>query len=234
MTASRFISAVTLCALGCTSALADTAGIHMGLGQWQSDISGNLGGLSTDAQNFKKANNSNMYLAVEHPIPLLPNVRLSYQVLEQKGGFYPQGGSVLFQPKIDISHTDATFYYELLDNWISFDMGLGIRRYDGTSTLAAGGQQIQDKKVDVYLPTVYADANFDLPFTGLSVGANLTAGSMNDTEFSELSARVSYMFEGVADFGGELGYKQKDLTRIRGLDLDGDFSGPYITLKAHF
>ncbi|AFU97346.1 TIGR04219 family outer membrane beta-barrel protein [Simiduia agarivorans] len=234
MTASRFISAMTLCLVGSTAAVADTAGIHMGLGQWQSDISGSLGGISTDIQNFKKANNGHMYLAVEHPIPLLPNVRLAYQVLEQKGSFFPQGGSVQIQPKIDISHTDATFYYELLDNWISFDLGLGIRRYDGTSTLSAGGVTVQDRTVDVYLPTVYADANFDLPFTGLSVGANLTAGSMNDTEFSEMSARISYMFDGVADLGAELGYKQKDLTRIDGLDLDGDFSGPYLTLKAHF
>lgn len=231
MTASKFLAALALAGLSSIS-LADTAGIHLGLGQWQTDFSGSLAGISDNDLNFKQANNGAMYLAVEHPIPLLPNVRLSYQVLEQKGSTNLQ--TVVAQPKIDISYTDAVFYYELLDNWISFDLGLGLRYYDGTSTLVAGGVQVEDIKVDVYLPTLYADANFDLPLTGLAVGANFNGGSLNDTEYTEMSARVSYMFDSVVDFGAELGYKQKNLTRIKGLDLDGDFSGPYFMLKAHF
>lgn len=223
-----------LFALSLTSSvtLADALGLHIGAGQWQNDPDGTLFDYSLDDLNYKESNNRFFYAAFEHPVPLLPNIRIQYNELSHKGSGV--SANIPLSSSTDVSYTDAIGYYELLDNWISIDLGLGVRRYDGDSTVVAGGSAVYQDDVDTYLPTIYGDANFDLPLTGLSVGAKFQGGSYDDTEFTEYSARVSYMTDSFPSIGAELGYKKKNLSRIKGLDLDAEYTGPYIAIKGHF
>ncbi|BFM11348.1 TIGR04219 family outer membrane beta-barrel protein [Simiduia litorea] len=232
MTYAKSLTAALFLSLSAGTSLADTAAIHMGFGLWQADPEGSLYGYSLDELNYKKSDNNFFYAAIEHPIPLLPNIRIQYNELETKGS-----SAILTVPatsRTKLNHTDAVAYYELLDNWISFDLGLGVRRYDGGSELVLGGTQINESEADAYLPTIYADANFDLPFTGLSVGGNFQGGSFDDTEFTEYSLRLSYMYDAIPDVGAELGYKRHNLSRLNDLDIDADFAGPYLSLKLSF
>lgn len=230
---AKNLSAALLLGLASSVALADTAAIHLGLGHWHADADGSLYGNDLDDLNYKTSDNRHFFVAIEHPVPLLPNVRLQYNELEHKGK--TQLGNVAITSKTTLNYADAIGYYELLDNWISFDLGAGVRHYDGESVVIPNGNPaIVDKNVDTYLPIIYADANFDLPLTGLSLGGNFQGGSFDSTEFTEYSARISYMIDAVVDFGAELGYKQQNLKRINGLDYDTDYAGPYLTLKATF
>ena len=61
-------------------ASADIAGLSAGVGTWQSSPSGTLGSTSISLENtlnFDEENSNYLFIALEHPIPLLPNLRLS-------------------------------------------------------------------------------------------------------------------------------------------------------------
>ena len=233
MTQIKSLTTALMLSLGASTAMADMASIHMGFGLWQANPAGELYGFSMDVDlNYKTSDNRFFYAAIEHPIPLLPNIRIQHNELETKGS-----GMISTVPatsRTKLTHTDAVAYYELLDNWISFDLGLGVRRYDGASELILGGSQYSENEVDTYTPNIYADANFDLPFTGFSVGGNFQGGSFDETEFTEFSLRASYMYDAIPDIGAELGYKRHNLSRLNGLDIDADFEGPYLSLKLTF
>lgn len=212
--------------------LADVAGVHMGIGLWQSEADGTLYGYSLDELSYDSNDNGFVYMAIEHPIPLLPNLRLQMNALEHSGQTSVQG--IAFDSKTELGSVDVIAYYELLDNWISFDLGLGVRRFDGQGSLLIGNAQAYKRDVDTYTPNLYADASFELPLTGLSVGAALQYGSFDGTEFGEYSARISYMFDSALDFGAELGLRTLDIDSIDGLTLEADYTGPYLALKASF
>lgn len=232
MTYAKSIAAALLLGLGANFASADSNTLQMGVGMWQADPDGDLYGYSLNELNYGKSENSFFYAAIEHPVPLLPNIRMQYNELETKGG--ATLGSVRASSTTKLNHTDLVAYYEILDNWISFDLGLGLRRYDGASEVVLGGSLISEDDFDSYTPTLYVDAAFDLPFTGFSVGGNFQGGSFDDTEFTEFSVRVTYMYDAIPDVGVELGYKEHSLSRVKGLDIDADFTGPYLALKLAF
>ncbi|MBB3168078.1 TIGR04219 family outer membrane beta-barrel protein [Simiduia aestuariiviva] len=230
------LAALLALSLTSTPALADALGLHLGIGQWLNDPEGKNFNYTLNDLNHKQSTNAFYYAAFEHPVPLLPNVRIQYTNLDHKGNteFPSIDGGVLVSSHTQLSQTDAIGYYELLDNWISLDVGVGVRRYTGRSRIVIDDVNTNSESADTYLPTLYGDANFDLPFTGFSVGASVLGGSFNSSEFTEFSARVSYMLDNIPSVGGELGFKKSNISRINGLDLDGDYSGPYLTLKAHF
>src|SRR5690606_24255951 len=78
----------------------------------------------------------------------------------------------------DLTHTDATFYYELLDNVVSLDAGLTVRYFDG-------GVQIRSQTnsatldLDDPLPLLYLAARVELPL-GFYAGGDVNAFGIND------------------------------------------------------
>ena len=64
--------------------------------------------------------NANLSAYLEHPVPVLPNVRLNYTRIEQSGSgevstqFDLVSGDV--DSDLDLSQFDVTLYYEVLDN----------------------------------------------------------------------------------------------------------------------
>ncbi|UTA49273.1 TIGR04219 family outer membrane beta-barrel protein [Simiduia sp. 21SJ11W-1] len=232
MTYKKPLAALVALSLTSSVALADALGLHIGAGHWQNEPEGTLYDISLNDLNYKQSDNRFFYAAFEHPVPLLPNIRVQYNELSHKGS--GAANNIPLSSRTDVSYTDAIGYYELLDNWISLDLGIGLRRYEGDSTVATGDTTLYKDNVDSYLPTIYGDANFDLPFTGFSVGGRFQGGSYDDTEFTEYSARVSYMIDSIPSVGAELGYKKQNLSRVKGLDLDAEYTGPYIAIKGHF
>lgn len=227
-------------------ALADAIGVHLGAGQWQTEIDGSLGQDDTSINDldFNQSNNNILYAALEHPIPLLPNIRVQYAKLEHQGSAtlnttftlnnVTVPASVPFDTNIELTYTDAIAYYELLDNWVNLDLGLGIRYFEGYGETITGNARVDDASFEAVAPMLYADAQFDLPLTGLSIGANAQGFSYQDSEFTEFNVRVAYMFDSVADIGAELGYRQLNISQKDDLNIDVDFKGPYLALKFHF
>lgn len=226
---------------------ADTIfGIYAGAGSWQSEYSGDVGQTSASLNDLgvDDNNNSFYYIAVEHPIPLIPNIKLQQNDISssQTGTLsndfnlnnqtFPAGTAVTTD--FDLSYTDAVLYYEILDNWLNLDLGVTVRQYSGE--LLARSTTLSDSvDVDVTLPLGYARFQFDLPLTGFSAGLEANLIRYQDNSISDYSAKISYMFDSALDLGVEVGYKTASI-QIDEDDVNTDIrlKGPYAAAIFHF
>jgi len=147
----KMLLAATFSAFFTFTAQADTVGLYLGGQIWQSEASGVFGekNILIDS-NLKKEQQSNYFVAVEHPFPLLPNVRISSMTLDTTGKTTSTQESFSFDDEIfhidvdvdvdvdasfNVSYVDYTLYYQLFDNGLfSFDFGVTARDFDGAVT----------------------------------------------------------------------------------------------------
>jgi outer membrane protein len=201
---------------------ADTLGIYAGAYAWQPSISDNteIGDLDFDFD--AEDNATSFYLALEHPIPIIPNARIQRTDVSAENK-YSSGG------ELDLSHTDATLYYEILDNWVHLDLGLTARVFDGE--LKNG---ISNVSVDDTVPMVYGNVMIELPLN-LYAGVYGNATNLNDYQVYDFTARVGW--EAILGLGIEAGYrtfsaKIDDLSQSS--SVDSTFKGPFAGLSYHF
>ena len=174
--------AATLAALFTANVQANTVGLYLGGQIWQSEASGIFGEKNTLIDfNLKKEQQSNYFVAVEHPFPLLPNVRISSTTLNTVGKTnltqefsfgdetFPIGDNV--DASFNVSYVDYTLYYELFDNGLfSFDFGLTARYFDGAVT-ATGPTKI-------VTTTIVEEDNIDHIHTIEEISSSVTAGKI--------------------------------------------------------
>jgi len=242
--------AATLALVSIPAAQADTVlGIYAGVGSWSSDYDGHVGdpSVTLDDLGVKKHSNNYYYIALEHPIPLVPNIMLEHTSINSKQTaaisktFTIDGTTYVANDTIasdfDLTHTDATLYYEILDNWVNLDVGITARRFDGYVSARSTNNLSAPKKVavDQTLPLLYGKVQFDLPFTGFSAGGDVKYISYSGDKLSDYTVKVSYLFESVLDIGIEAGYRKMSLT-VDDDDLKAkvELKGPYAALIAHF
>jgi hypothetical protein len=63
------------------TAVADFIGLYVGGGSWQASPEGSIGRTDINLQstlNLDEQNNQFVFVALEHPVPLLPNIRLQH------------------------------------------------------------------------------------------------------------------------------------------------------------
>jgi outer membrane protein len=236
--------------LGAGTAQADTLfGIYAGAGMWQQEHSGDVasGGESVDVENdldLGDENNNVLYVAVEHPVPVLPNIRANYTEVSTSGEntltrtitFSGETFTVSedLSSEVELKQADAVFYYELLDNVVSLDLGLAARWVDGHVELSSGSDFARADFEGV-IPLLYARARADLPFTGVWVGADAMGLAYDGHKLLDASAQVGW--ESPIGLGAEIGWRQFDLDLDGFEDIDDaelDISGPYAALNFHF
>ncbi len=241
------ITLATLALVGCQHVSADTVfGIYAGAGSWQGEYSGEAGDPAVTAQDLgmEEKNNAFYYIAIEHPVPFLPNIKVQQNditsdqssTIEKSFSIgditFPAGSNV--KTDFDLSYTDATLYYEALDNWLNLDLGVTLRKYSGY--LKAESMQFSDNiDVDVAVPLIYGKFQFDLPLSGFSAGFEGNYISYDGNNLSDYSAKIGYMFDSSLDLGLEVGY------RAVKLDINEDdvatnleIKGPYVAALFHF
>lgn len=226
---------------------ADTIfGIYAGAGTWQSEYSGSTGNPAADINElgFKKENNNFYYIAIEHPAPFFPNIKLQKNdISSQQTGttskefangttYYPAGSNITTD--FDLSYTDAALYYEILDNWLNLDLGVTLRKYTG-QLYAESAIRNNEVEVDTALPLAYARFQFDLPLTGFSAGAEGNFIHYSGNTITDYSAKISYLFDSAMDLGIEVGYKSASI-KIDEDDVSTDIqlNGPYVAAIFHF
>lgn len=226
---------------------ADALGMRISAYSWQQEADGNVrsDGSRVDLNNeldIDDERNQTIEFALEHPIPLLPNLRLAHTEMELSGdnvlsstiqfdgNTYTAGTAV--SSDLDLTHTDATLYYELLDNWISLDAGLTVRYFSGDVELRGAGVKSSESFVST-LPMVYLAARADLPLSGLYVAASGNAIGYSDARLFDY--RVNLGYETDIGLGAEVGLRRFDL------DFDDDddeadltVDGIYAGLFFHF
>jgi outer membrane protein len=234
-----------------TMAQADTLfGIYAGANAWFTGASGdvnyqNLGLVDVEDQlQVDDETNAFYYVAVEHFVPLIPNIKLQRTDLKLEGS-NPDGEfnflGIPFdadvESTIDLTHNDATLYYELLDNWVSLDLGLTVRMFDGeiSATGESGGNTVSDTvDIDLVLPMLYGKARFDLPLSGLSFEVNGNFIGYEDNNLMDMTATLNYEF--AFGLGVAAGYRSfsAELDDIDDLDADVVLDGAFAGLSYHF
>ncbi len=229
-----------------TMAMADFVGVFAGGGIWHTDLSGDVvSGVNTESELGLSGDSANyLYVALEHPVPILPNIRLARTSLQDSGqgtitsDFLFEGSAFIIGENVatdlDLTHTDVTLYYEILDTGADFDIGLTARSFNGKLRI----DQVSEG-IDGYLPMVYVAGRFALPFSGMYLGADVNALSYSSNTLADYSVRVgwetsSWIFP---ELGLEVGYRKLSLDLDESdadVDLDVSIDGAFINLVAHF
>ncbi len=237
-------------------ARADTVlGIYVGAGVWQSEFSGDIsetGQLSVNLKNdlgISDEDTNFAYVALEHPIPVLPNIRLQQtdlsiqdtgtltRTITYDGTTFNVNTDV--DSTLDFSHIDATLYYEVLDNWLNLDLGVTFRIFDGEASLETVSTPVQAARQELEgaIPMLYLKGQIDLPFTGFYISASANAIGYDGNNLTDYIAAVGYQSDGfVLDFGVELGVRTFtfELDDLDEIDGDIEMSGAYAALTIHF
>ena len=132
---------------------------------------------------------------------------------------------------MDLTHTDVTLYYEILDNWVNLDVGLTGRVFDdGVSITDETTGLTGELDIDYVIPLVYAQARFDLPLSGLSVGVEGNAVQYDDDTLYDARLNLSYTFAfGLGIEGGYriIDFEYDDDDEFADVTIDGVYGGLY-------
>ena len=260
------IKKLTLASLFTSGILyADMAGGEFFIGMYSHSPSGyasytepytGLGlGTSADLEDtLHWESNENIFLKayIEHPVPLMPNVKVAFTQLSHEGtgevgndfvwgGIHiPTLGTV--ENSLDVGKYDLTLYYELLDNWVEADAGITLGYLDGNIDMTAltglgpfSLSHTEEVDFSLFMPTLYGKVRFNIPSTDISLQFEGDIFSYDDTTFYnyELSARYTFSM----GLGIEAGYKALHLDSqdlVDGLVVDMDFDGPYAAVVWDF
>lgn len=222
-----------------TTANADTLyGLYTDVNYWHTNNQHTTTNFSQSHKTTSKDNGQVMLSAsLEHGIPLIPNAKIRHSTLDGKANQ-------------KLSNSDAIAYYEVLDNVVSLDIGLGAKRLKGDIENNAGDYNAHLSKT---LPMVYASAGAKLPFTGLSAKAELGIAHNSKIKANDAQAELKYNFvdNALVDIGIKAGYRiltiknddiWHDAKTKTGLDKNSkpttehksDFKGPYVGVEMHF
>ena len=228
------------------NAQADFIGLQIGGGGWNHDPSGDFryksgassvsADLDTDLHMTDKTEGY-YYISFEHPVPLLPNVRLMGTKLENSGSgllskefvfngvTYPVSDNVT--STLNLNQPDLTLYWELLDNVVSLDFGFNIKNVDGEATIVSASAGTNSSTFSQTIPMLYLMAGIS-PWEGIFIGAEGSMVKYSGSTISDFTAKVSYTTSFM--LGVEAGYRKQVYT-LDDLDdayADMEFSGHFL------
>ncbi len=124
--------------------------LKLGGGNWFASIDGELGSSTTPITTSELGVNDDpqefYYLEIEHDFPVLPYVRLeklnyghiATQTVPREFTLdtvtFPETSTI--RTDINLDYTEISFYYPVLSSWLSIDLGLSGRQYDGFINLS--------------------------------------------------------------------------------------------------
>jgi outer membrane protein len=236
-------------------AKADTIlGLYLGADYWMTSTSGELG-TSTDLQSFQFEDQdfANYYVALEHPVPLIPNVKIKYNelelnantALEQSFSFgdrtYKVNSTVTGDG--DLSHIDYVLYYEIFDNsLVSIDLGLSAKQFDGYVAVKGDDQSLgmAEERVELngYVPLAYGAVELGLPLTGLSAFAEGSFLAFGGSRIQDYQLGIAWEFidNMAVDVALKAGYRSMmlELDDIDDIYTDIKVDGVFAGLQVHF
>lgn len=234
-------------------ASADTLlGVYVGSDGWRTDVTGSFGNSEPAPDfSFNSKTQGSYFIALEHPIPVLPNIRLAHNQLKAEGvslidGDFSFGGedfsiNTSVSNTVDLTNTDIVLYYEILDNSIvALDIGLNGKHIKGAASVVEQTQNgLQgEESVSQWLPLLYVNSKVGLPLTGLDVFAQGSYIGWSDSRMYDVQAGVAYeIIDSLAvDIRLKVGYRAVNL-RLDDLDnlySNLDFKGPFAGIELHF
>ena len=223
-------------------ASADILSFTIGAGVWNETPEGNIikpsGAITptVDVKNdlfWSEESQGYIFATLEHPVPLLPNVRLMHTKIDHAGSgntsfsFDGESFSGAVANDFSIEQTDILGYYEVLDNVVSLDLGLNIRLLDLSYQINDDSGTNASGTVSAPVPMLYGLIGGS-PWPGLLLSAEGNYMSISGSTISDFNAKISY----TTDFfvGIEAGYRAQtiELDDVDDTNAKIDFKGPFI------
>ena len=223
-------------------AQADVLGFGAQVGYWDSELSGDVAanGGSVDVKDeldLDGESSSQLSLYLEHPIPLLPNVRVAYINIDQTArgqlsdNFDGISAGSDVRSDLELEQLDVTLYYEVLDNWVNLDLGLTVRDFSG-DLLVQGNGQSSRTTADAVVPMGYLAARFDLPFSAASIGIEGNAAAYSGDSLRDFNVYGQYQ---LSLLQLRAGYRQIAVDYEDGDDrFDVKINGPFVSAGVVF
>ena len=230
------------------TAFADALGVRVSGGMWSYEPTGDIRDSVDVNDNFSLKNDLGMkdedtfqgFLYFEHPVPIIPNIRLGITDLKLSGvgnftgskdwnGVPIVGTNV--NSNVDLSHTDIGLYYEIWDTGFDLDLGLNMKLFDGTVSLNDGSNTASSSFSET-IPMVYGHVGIPL-LAGFSIAGDVSYISYDGDKFQDSLLRVRW----VSDFmlGVELGYRSLTIDYTDGNKYaDVKVKGPYLQASLNF
>lgn len=201
-----------------------------------------------DTLGLKDSDNNVLWAALEHSVPLVPNVQIKKTDLETDGtGVFTEtfvyagqtfSASQPLNSKLNLNHTDFTAYWGLPLPIVTVDLGLNVRKFDGELAINTGVE-----KLDAPIPMVFGRLGAELPLTGLALMAEANYVGYKDTSHVDYQVVLRYTLPviPVLDVNLEAGYRSFQLdvdpTDFNGdaddLTTDVDMSGVFLGVSLH-
>jgi outer membrane protein len=238
------LTCATLLALPAVST-ADVLSFAIGGGIWKEDPSGyftnadSTGDVNVkDNLGWKEEDQGYWFATLEHPVPILPNVRILNTSLDHSGtGFVDFTiDGVNFNDTVNstgsFDQTDITAYWEVLDNVVSLDLGLTAKLIDFSYSIAGTTTPEQTSgSLSGTIPMVYGLLGVS-PIPGLYLGVEGNFIGYDGNDFTDVTAKISYttdFFLGIEGGYRSQSYKIDDIDGYFGkLEFEGPFLGAYL------
>lgn len=218
----------------CSYAQADFIGVNIDANNWFYNSTAKSQKFKTQT-DFPSNNALQVSLALEHAVPILPNVKVKYTQLNND---INQQLGTLAADHIELTNSNYLLYYKVLDNVVNLDVGFGVTQLDGKLNLFRRNTYEQ-YTLDGNAAAVYAQFGAKLPFTGLSTRAEYTYSQALDVKVHDAQAEIQYDFlrkKSLVDVGAKVGYRymRTDLDAGDQLKSTQEFQGPYAGLNVRF
>ncbi len=234
-------------------AQADNLKAEVGARNWSYDISGTVRYKSKQSSDDIDVNDdlgyndddlNSYYITFEHPVPMLPNIRVSSTNIDTSSNGTLSGsvdyGNTTFavnedvNSEVQLDQTDVTMYYQLFDTVLNVDLGLNAKYIDSRSRITGSISGSETADVSGWVPMLYAGFGADLPFTGLSVSAGGSFVGYQDSTFYDYTLKASYITPWY--LGVDVGYRaiRLNLDDFDGSYADIEFDGPFAGAHLEF
>ncbi|GGW64775.1 TIGR04219 family outer membrane beta-barrel protein [Alishewanella tabrizica] len=232
------------------SAHADSViGLYAGADAWRASTTGGFAN-TTRLSTFEFADTTQpgYFIALEHFIPLLPNIRLQHMSLATEGqtrlnesfvfADTPFAAGSRLQASFDVTSTDYILYYEIFDNPLfSFDAGVSAKQLKGDISASSGSLR-GAQTLNEWIPMLYVDSKIALFTTGFDLFATGSATRYDGSHLYDVQAGFAYrlMDNALVDMRVKLGYRSLDiqLDDVSSLYADLQFKGVFAGVDIHF
>ncbi len=242
----RFFLLITLLSLTPLSQADWLGGVDFGAYSWNPTIEGNLGNGGLDTQTELGLNNSSnttAWIGIEYfGIGWLPNAKFETTSISSNGNGLINGNKNLqnislsgsVNSHFDLDTNDISLYYEVLDNYLSLDLGLTLRHYEGEISVQQNvGTARETTRFDSLVPLAYLNAKIHLPLSGVYMGATFNGIQYDRSNVVDSTLRLGYEYE-ISHFiyiAADIGYRRQqiELVNIDNFNTDtvlrGGFTG---------
>jgi len=231
-------------------ASADFLSVYGGIEGWHVEPNASFGDNQSNSADFNlnKETATGFYIGFEHPVPLIPNIKLRRDSLDSDGqttltsnfvldGVTYTGGDTV-ATTVELQQSDVIIYWELLDlDLLSFDFGLNAKHINVDLT-ATDGTTSTAENFKGWIPMGYAAAEVGIPGLPLSIWAEGSYIGYSGDKFYDARAAVRYTLVETLpmDLTLSVGYRALvvDVDDLDGVFADIDFNGYYAGVEVRF